>query len=117
VPGSVGRTRHDGRLWAASRASRSSALVVLQGGERVGSWHGPRGARRIEAFERHQTPIVVITISHKGEYGGWSHSIEIRYSFGNLRGMRCPQGGEAVSTCATSTRFNLGASWYPRSTR
>lgn len=29
-----------------------------------------------EAFEQHRTPIVVVTISGKGEYGGWDHSIE-----------------------------------------
>jgi len=38
------------RLVEAAEASRSSALVVLQDGELVGSWHDPQGARRIEAM-------------------------------------------------------------------
>jgi opacity protein-like surface antigen len=48
---------------------------------------------------------------------GVSLDASLRHSFGNLGDMRCPQGGEVASTCATSTRLNLGASWYPRSTR
>jgi CubicO group peptidase (beta-lactamase class C family) len=38
------------RLLKASEESRSSAVVILKGGELVGRWHDPRGARPIEAM-------------------------------------------------------------------
>ncbi len=38
------------RLVDAARESRTSALVVLQGGDLVGGWYDPDGARRIEAM-------------------------------------------------------------------
>lgn len=74
-----------------------------------------------EAFEQHQTPIVVVTISGKGEYGGWEHSIEdfAREWFDHWEIGFTGEGGELrnqgilllVSRGDRAARIELGADW------
>lgn len=80
---------------------RTANFEVDNDADPVGEWHGNPGFTMGGGISYFLSPSV-------------SMDAFLRYSFGNLRRLTCPKSGETSSTCATSTRLNLGASWHLR---
>lgn len=95
----------DIRAWvphlAVGVGVRTANFEVDGAGDAQGDWHGNPGFTLGGGMGYFVSPSVSLDAS-------------LRYSFGNLRQLDCPKSGETVRTCATSTRLNLGASWYHR---
>jgi opacity protein-like surface antigen len=80
---------------------RTANFEIGDSRDEIGEWHGNPGLILGGGLGYFLSPRVSIDAS-------------LRYGFGNLRQMSCPEKGEAPRTCATSTRLNVGASWYMR---
>jgi opacity protein-like surface antigen len=80
---------------------RTANFEIGESREQIGEWHGNPGLVLGGGLSYFPSPRISIDAS-------------LRYGFGNLRQMSCPEKGEAPRTCATSTRLNVGASWYMR---
>jgi opacity protein-like surface antigen len=95
----------EGRAWAPHLAvgagTRSIRWSPPTDGDGPNEWHGNPGLTAGGGVSYFASPSVSLDLA-------------LRYGFGNLKQMRCPEGQDAVRTCATSTRVNVGATWYPR---
>lgn len=80
---------------------RTANFEIGESREQIGEWHGNPGLLLGGGLSYFPSPRVSLDAS-------------LRYGFGNLRQMGCPEKGDAPRTCATSTRLNVGASWYLR---
>jgi len=95
----------EARAWAPHLALGVGARTASQGplddGNGPTEWHGNPGLTAGGGLSYFLTPAVSLDLA-------------LRYSFGNLKRMSCPEGEGTVRSCATSTRLNLGATWYRR---
>jgi opacity protein-like surface antigen len=80
---------------------RTANFEIGDSREQIGEWHGNPGLVLGGGLSYFPASRVSLDAS-------------LRYGFGNLRQMSCPEKGDGPRTCATSTRLNVGASWYVR---
>ncbi len=95
----------EGRAWtphlAVGAGTRSVRWGMPEDADGSAEWHGNPGLTVGGGVSYFATPSMSLDLA-------------MRYGFGNLKEMRCPEGGAAERTCATSTRLNIGFTWYPR---